>query len=212
MSQHDVDDFLIIEEFDRHQLPDGGELVLPVRDRKPTDPGFVLTWTERRATGGRRYTRTGMVLARAPRQGMLWVVPAKRRRGEGHAVVVDLSFDNNTVTAFRLVGGPGDYLSTAEWQAPEKLPRALLRTDRFTADNSDGYSYEQVRLHADPTCEEPKPFRLASERWSVLRGEPVTLEHAYVYKGHLHPASAVPTGPWERLMPCGGCLATALPR
>lgn len=204
------DGFFLIEEeyleYDRHDTP-AGEITLPVRSRRPVDPGFVLSWTEYQANEviGRR---RGMVLARAPLAKTVWVLPDEPHPGEGVGVVVGNLTADNAAEAVRYVGGPGDYLSTAGWQAPRTLPRAVLRTDLMVG--TDGATWPVTLLHTRPDCPEPRPMR----RDRIRRGAATPLPRCYVYRGHLHVASVRPMRPDPAggyVPACGACLRPGPP-
>lgn len=206
-------DFLLAEEYDEAAPAEldahGDDLVLPVRNRRPIDPGFVLTWREHPAGGGPVRERTGIVLSRARPDKSVWVVPDDRDLGEGYAVLVREVVSDDASKAVRHVGAAGDYASTADWQSPRSLPRAVLRVDIVHA-GGDSPNRPAPYLHARPDCPFPPPA--PSMNITVTRGEPQRVESCYVYAGRLHPASIRPPAPGggERhdadVKPCGHCL------
>lgn len=182
-------------------------------DRRPIDPGFLLTWKEFPAdchplNRSGHTVRAGMVLAPAPRPGSLWVVPDEPAPGEGYAVIVrDVTADDAT-KAIRVVGAGDDYRSTVGWQRPRSLPRAVLRVDLCDT-GGEGGGYPVRRLHADPHCGSPRAF-LDED---VTRGVPQVLDECYVFNGRLHPMSRPPIDPVvvveglsRYVQPCGVCL------
>lgn len=198
-----LDELLLVEQMPEYKYDVHGEVALPVRDRQPIDPGFVLTWTETPRDGD-PYERTGQVLCTAPTGKTVWVVPDEPRDGEGYAVVVCNVMADNAAGASRTVGGPGDHLSTAVWQAPRLLPRALLRVDQVTY---AGATQQVMYLHARADC--PEPPRLSGERIEYGVAEPV--DDCYVFQCWLHPVSirpVIPSGPnaGNYVPVCGGCL------
>jgi hypothetical protein len=198
--------FFLVEVFDPNQTDRTAQI-----GQRPTDPGFALQWQEITPTGA--YRRSGVVLSPAPRSAAVWVQPACRQPGEGPAVVVDNVTARSAAAARRIVGGPGDHLSTAAWQAPWKLPHAWLRGDRFEL--SDGEAEDRYRLHADPACEHPRALHAETV---LQRGDPVPLEHCFVFDGFLHPLSRRPfvpglddPGTGTRVIACGACLRDGEP-
>jgi hypothetical protein len=184
-----------------------GQVRLPAGDRKPSDAGYVLTWTEFQRENGPDTpprTRRGMVLGMAPPPQSVWVIPDQRCDGEGYAVVVRGVTAADASRAARWVDGPGDYLSTAGWQSPRTLPRALLRVDQPEA------GPPMTFLHARPDCAMPVP--LAGEM--IRRGKPSPVEGCYVFERWPHPASTRPTLPGSGdLVPlCEVCLRTGKPK
>jgi hypothetical protein len=188
-----MDGFFLVEEYcppgpverDIH----GDDLALPVRDRRPVDPGFVLSWREYPPKGA-PVVRRGIVLGLAPPAKSVWVVPDDPRAGDGYAVLVREVTADNAADAVRRVGGSGDFMSSARWQAPRQLPRAWLRTD--VVEPADGREVWPVtHLHARADCTAPTPW--VGVR--VRRGEPVAVDGCYVFDGFLHPASVRPVRP-----------------
>lgn len=204
-----IDDLMLVEDVAVHEYDVHGDVALPVNGRRrPIDAGYPLTWTETPAGGGEPYQRSGLVLCTAPTERTVWVVPDERLDGEGYAVVVCDVVGATAAGAVREVGGPGDHLSTATWQAPRALPRALLRVDRVTY---DGDTRTTTRLHARPQCPLPSPM---SRRERIERGTPTPVESCYVYQRWLHPLSVRPVGPTSGgvcVPECGGCLHPGQP-
>lgn len=206
-------EFFLVQEYDQPREYDlHGEYALPARDRRPIDPGFVLTWREHPADGGPAYERRGMVWSPAQPAKSVWVIPDDPRPGEGYAVLVREVTADNAAGAARRVGGSGDFASTAEWQAPRSLPRAVLRTDVVvTGDSRRPTAY----LHSRADCPEPGPAPYIGI--AVERGEPVELPDCYVFGQHLHPASTLPRNPAGQMgydpyaRPCGRCLRHGQP-
>lgn len=204
-------------EYDVH-----GDAILPVHNRTPTSPGFVLTWKERASTscGLSARTRQGMVLCTGPWGQSVWVVPDNRLPGEGYAVLVREVTRADAAHAMRVVGGAGDYVSREDWQSPRRLlPRAVLRTDRLGG-------AECSLVHSAGDC--PAPYTMGSG--PVVRGVPEPLDECYVFTAVLHPERAPTVGgdpelgrwlhPWSRtpldpsghsMRPCGQCLRPGAP-
>jgi hypothetical protein len=211
-----MDGFFLVEEYcppgpverDIH----GDDLALPVRDRRPIDPGFVLSWREYPPKGA-PVVRRGIVLGLAPPAKSVWVVPDDPRAGDGYAVLVREVTADNAADAVRRVGGFGDFMSSARWQAPRQLPRAWLRTD--VVEPADGReAWPVTHLHARADCTAPTPWVGVQ----VRRGEPVAVDGCYVFDGFLHPASTRPVRPDAKttrhdpyVAPCGMCLEAGKP-
>lgn len=188
----------------------GDDLTLPARDRHPTDPGFVLTWIEHPAGRATPVVRCGIVLSPAPPPRSVWVVPDLPHAGDGYAVLVRGVTPDGAAGAVRHVGGPGDYASTARWQAPRSLPRAWLRIDTVTDDGGAG-PRPVALLHARVDCPLPEP----DARRTVRRGTPTRVGECYLFDAHLHPASILPPAPagatGRSAAPCGRCLQRGAP-
>lgn len=207
----DPDGFLLAQVFeDASDVPPAQWPVVPLGVKlRPVDAGYVLRWREY-PPDGEWYWRSGMVLALAPRACSVWVQPDERREGEGFAVVVDKVTAEGDAEARRRLGVSADYLSSARWQSPRSLPRAVLRADRLAS--GDAVTVQRY-LHADPTCGYPPSFMADG----VDRGEPVALDECYVFDRYLHPASVRPVDPgWSTIMgghvrPCGKCLVEGRP-
>lgn len=218
----DLDEFFITEEFDAggcevdiHETA-AGTIAIPTKTgkkgRRPIDPGFVLGWEEYAADNPIvRWRRRGMVMAWAPNQQSLWVIQDDRRDGEGDHVVVRGVTADDAAGAYRIVGGPGDYRSTPQWQRPRTLlPRPYLRVDRMF--NAEGDVVGDVEwLHADPTCPVPRPWGSTGEL--VEPGVAVPVEDCYVFEGALHSMSTQPaTRDGTRPVPtCFHCMKANLP-
>lgn len=193
---------------------DGGEQRLPTgMDLEPVDPGFVLTWTEQDDAGGHPYRRTGLVIARGPRDGSVWVHPHQHRDGEGVAVLVDGVYSRRATVKggnpSRKVGTPEDRPSLARWQTVRDLPRPWLRVDQRRFGDT---TVPEARIHADKDCTPEVDAVFGSP---VVRGEPAPLDDCWVFDGELHPLSRVPLDPGtrtdlsgtrRRVRICGRCL------
>ncbi len=216
MARDPLASFFLVEEYPA-TAPGAGtrraHLSLPARDRRPTDPGFVLSWQEYPASGGSPTRRHGIVLTQAPPARSVWVVPDDPHPGDGYAVLVrDVTADSATA-ASRQVGGPGDFASTAAWQSPRGLPRAWLRVDTVHVGGDDP-DQPAAYLHARTDCPHPEPVTFMNI--TVTRGQPVAAETCYVFGHHLHPASIRPTAPRIHgydpyVGPCGHCLRLGTP-
>lgn len=224
----DVVDFFLTEDFTDTGPPDqavevdlydtaGGELRLPPgMGLEPTDPGFVLTWTEQDATGGRPYQRSGLVIACGPRNASVWVQPHEHRDGEGVAVLVDGVYSSRATVKgggkpFRTVGTAEDRPSLARWQTLRDLPPAWLRVDQRRHGDT---RVPETLLHGDKDCTPEVDPVFGSP---VVRGEPAKVDTCWVIDGELHPLSQVPVDPAappgrdglrRRVRTCRRCLKT----
>ncbi len=196
----DAADLFLVEEFPAEEQP---------RPAVPAGMAGALVWREY-PQHGRWYWRTGVVIALAPADRSVWVLPTDPRPGEGRFVVVCNVTEQRRHAAERRVGVGNDYLSTEQWQRPHALlPRAVIRLDR----REDGRDWLPSRLlHADRRCPHPgNPFG------EVKRGRARRVESCYVFRGHLHPLSRRPVDPGRRRQDnpyaqvCGVCLKDGRP-
>jgi hypothetical protein len=212
-----LEEFFLTEVFDKPAVEvdqvetAAGLITIPTRsatredgNRRPIDAGYVLGWTEWPVDDPQqRERRRGMVMSWAPNAKSVWVIPDERRDGEGMHVVVREVTAESTSGAYRIVGGPGDYRSTTEWQSPRSLPRPYRRT--FVRSDTFGV-VEGEWLHADPQCRQPRPCG-----GKVEHGEAVPVDTCYVFRGALHTMSIRPALSDGRPVPLCVCLNGRLP-